>query len=244
MTRAFVALARATAAALFLFAAAPAFATERAGHTDSPPVEGHDPHATPAHGHHEVPAPAPINVYGIHYGKDAHGEKMDPGDEPMSPALAFVVLNFLIFAFILVWKAGPKVTSALDRRHTEIREALAEAGRLREQARAKLEEYRRKVANADRDIATIVEDIKGAAEAEKERVLAQAEAQAEAMRRDARDRIDAELQRARAEIEREVVSRAVEIATELLKKNATPEDHNKLLGSFVKELETGKESRV
>jgi F-type H+-transporting ATPase subunit b len=168
---------------------------------------------------------------------------MDPGDEPMSPALAFVMLNFLIFAFILVWKAGPAVSSGLERRHNEIRDALAEAARLREQARAKLEEYRRKVANADREIATIVDDIKGAAESERERVMAQAQEQAEGIRRDTRERIEAELVRARAQIEREVVARAVEVATELLRKNASNEDHNALLTNFVRELESTKETR-
>jgi F-type H+-transporting ATPase subunit b len=234
------------ALALLGFADAPVWA--------EPPVPAHgeqDPHAEHGahdahggHGSHHVAEPSPINLYNVHYGKDVHGGSLEAGEEPMAPALAFVLLNFLIFGFILVWKAGPKLTSFLDKRHNEIKEALLEAGRMREQARQKLEEYRRKVQNLDREIATIMDDIKGAAMAEKQRLLNHAKEQAEAMRRDARSRVEAEIARARAELEKEVVTRAIDNATELLQKNATAEDHNKLLANFVSDLSRPQEKRA
>src|SRR5262249_2036987 len=99
--------------------------------------------------HHASHKPEPVNWLAWHKGKDLHGGTLDPGEEPMNPAFLFVLGNFVLFAIILAWKAGPKFRAHFAGRHNEIKDALAEAGRLRAEARAKLDEVSRKLAGVE-----------------------------------------------------------------------------------------------
>jgi len=83
---------------------------------------------------------------------------------------AFVGL--ILFLLVLVWfKVPGMLTGALDKRTTAIRDELAEAKKLREQAQALLVEYQGKRAAAEREAAEIVEEAK----AEAKRLAAEAE---------------------------------------------------------------------
>ncbi|ACY18541.1 ATP synthase F0 subunit B [Haliangium ochraceum] len=187
--------------------------------------------------HHGDPT-AHWNLWDIGYAsKNVYGEPLEKGDEPMSPPFALMIFNFALVVAILMWKPRHAIKKYTAKRHDEIKAALAEAGRLRDEARAKLDEYTAQIDQAEKDIDTMVSDIRKTADAEKQRILEEAEAQAEAMKRDADQRISAELERARTELEREVVNAAIAVATRLLREHTSKSDQTQLVDTFINDVQ-------
>jgi F-type H+-transporting ATPase subunit b len=187
-------------------------------------------------GHHKAEPPPPINWYEPHYGKDLHGGALSAAEEPMPPGLLFALFNFAVFVGLLVKFAGPKLMGYLRSRHETVKTALEEAAALRAEARAKLDEYNRRIAGIDEEVAKLMQDIRSDAEAERDHILAQARTQAESMKREAQSRIESEIARARLALEREVVSAAVAAAQTVLAQRTTPEDQSRLFDGFIANL--------
>ena len=209
------------------------------GHGHEHAAGGHAADAHGAdHGHAADPS-AHFNWVDFGYSsKDVNGGTLEKGEEPMSPPFLGMLINFAVVLFILGWKVWPGLQRYTARRHDTIKAALEEAGKLREEARAKLDQYTAQTERAEREIDQMVADIRAGAEAEKERILADAKAQAEAMKRDAQQRINAEIDRARAELEREVVAAAIAVAERLIRENATKNDQTQLVDGFIQDIQT------
>jgi F-type H+-transporting ATPase subunit b len=189
------------------------------------------------HGHAANPS-AHFNWVDFGYSsKDINGGTLEKGEEPMSPPILGMLINFGIVLFILGWKVWPGLQRYTAKRHDTIKTALEEAGKLREEARAKLDQYTAQTERAEREIDQMVAEIRAGAEAEKQRILADAQAQAEAMKRDAQQRITAEIDRARAELEREVVAAAIAVAERLIRENATKNDQTQLVDGFIQDIQ-------
>jgi F-type H+-transporting ATPase subunit b len=186
--------------------------------------------------------PDPVNVWQLHYGKDVHGDPIEGDAHPMPPPLMFALLNFGIFVALVVWKGGPAIRRFVRQRHTDIKDALDEAARLRDEARAVLDDHKQRLDRADAEIESLVTEIRAEAEAEKQRILEQAEVQAATMKREAESRIEAELDRARAALEIEVVAAAIGRAVEILQARTTPADHAGLVDGFIRDIAPGKKA--
>jgi F-type H+-transporting ATPase subunit b len=187
---------------------------------------------------------AHFNWVDFGYGsKDINGGPLEDGDEPMSPPFIMMLFNFGVVVTILMWKVRPAIRRYTAKRHDTIKSALEEASLLREQARAKLEEYTSQLARAEKEIEQMVTDIRQGAEAEKQRILADAEAQARALTRDAEQRIAAEIERARAGLEREVVAAAIAVAERLIREQATRSDHTQLADGFIQDIQAQADTR-
>jgi F-type H+-transporting ATPase subunit b len=186
--------------------------------------------------HHKAEPPPPINWFSWHHGKDLHGGELHPAEEPMPPGLLFALINFAVFATLVVKFAGPRLVSYLRVRHDLVKGQLDEAARLRAEARAKLDEYNRRIAGIDQEVTRLMHEIRGEAEAERDAILAQARVQAESMKREAQARIESEIARARLMLEREVVSAAVAAAEVVLRERTTPDDQSRLFDGFIANL--------
>ncbi len=186
-----------------------------------------------------------FNFFDIGYGKkDVYGGKKGDGvqgpneepEEPMSPPFAFALLNFGILLVILAKYGGPAAKKMAETRSDQIKRALDEAAKLRQDANAKLDEYSSLLAAAEAEMKTMLDNLRADAAAEKERILAAAEAQAKAMQRDAEQRIAAEIALARATLTREIAIAASNAAESIIKSKATPADHTKLVDTFVADV--------
>jgi F-type H+-transporting ATPase subunit b len=190
-------------------------------------------------------------------GKDLYGGKMGDGqmvdphtgevvidehtggpekEEPMSAPFVFMVLNFLLLFGLLAWKGGPIARKTAEERHDQIKNALDEAAKLREQAQSKLSELESKLKSADDEIKAMVEGIRKDAESDKVRILENAEKLAAQMKRDAESRIAAEIEAARAALTREVTDAASSAAEKILKDKLMPGDQSKLVSTFIADL--------
>jgi F-type H+-transporting ATPase subunit b len=199
--------------------------------------EGAHGHGEGDHGHAADPS-AHFNWLDFGYAsKDVNGGTLEKGEEPMSPPFVGMLVNFGVVLLILGWKVWPGLKRYTAKRHDSIKEALEEAGKLREEARARLAQYTAQTERAEKEIDQMVAEIRAGAEAEKQRILADAQAQAEAMKRDAQQRIKAEIDRARAELEREVVAAAIAVAERLIREKATKNDQTQLVDGFIQDIQ-------
>jgi F-type H+-transporting ATPase subunit b len=209
---------------------------------------GHDGHGDPS---------KHFNFFGLepgklfdYQGKDVLGgpfgdNKMtDPAtgqtvaeEEPASPPFVFMVLNFAILLALLAWKGAPIARKAAAERHDQIKTALEEAAKLRQQAADKLASFEARIKSADAEIQKMVEGMRADAEGDKRRILAAAEAQAAQMKRDAEQRIAAEIELARAELTREVTAAATAATEKLLREKVTAADQQNLVNAFLTDVQ-------
>ncbi len=157
-------------------------------------------------------------------------------EEKMSAPFILMFVNFGILLLILAKFAGPAARKMAESRSDQIKNALEESAKLRQQASDKLEEYKTKLADADAQINKMVADMRASADADKTRILDNAAKQAEALKRDAEARIAAEIARARIELKREVSIAAAAAAEKMLRERATGADQTKLVDTFIADL--------
>ena len=185
----------------------------------------------------------------FHYsGKDEYGGSFGDGvetapegvlheEEPMSPPFIFMIANFAILMWLLVKYLLPAGQKMSQERHDLIKNALDEAAKLREQAKAKLAEYEARVKGLDDEIAKLVAGIRADAEGDKARILEQAQAQAASMKREAEQRIQAEIELARHALTKEVTTAAAAATEKLLKDKVTADDQRGLVATFIKNVD-------
>lgn len=160
-------------------------------------------------------------------------------EETMSPPFVFMLLNFGILLLILAKFGGPAARKLAQERHDQIKTALDEAAKLRDQAAKKLAEYEERIKDVDNEVKKLVDGIRADAEADKKRILEAAAAQAAQMKRDAEMRIAAEIELARAQLQREVAAAAAAATEKLLKEKVTADDQNKLVATFISNVQNG-----
>ncbi len=175
---------------------------------------------------------------------DSHSGK-PAEEEPMSAPFVFMLLNFGILLLILAKFGGPVARKMAQDRHDQIKTALDDAAKLREQAAQKLAEYETRIKDVDAEVKKLVDGIRADAEADKKRILEAAAAQAVQMKRDAELRIAAEIELARTQLTREVSAAAAGATEKLLKEKVTGDDQNKLVNTFITNVQNSgrKEAR-
>jgi F-type H+-transporting ATPase subunit b len=208
---------------------------------------GDEHHPDPSKTFNWVQHPSPFGA-GSYKNKDQYGGPLGDGrlgpdgppasaahpEQPMSVPFFWVLLNFGILLFLFGWKGAPAIRQLAAKRSDEIKAALDEAARLRQQARDKLGEYSDRLRAAETEIDEMIRAMRSDAEEEKQRIIAAAEVQAAALRKDAEQRIAAEIERARGVLQREVVLAAAEVADRLLRDKTTPTDHANLVDTFLR----------
>ncbi len=151
----------------------------------------------------------------------------------MSAPFVLMLLNFALLLLILAKYGAPAARKVARDRHDQIKSALDEAQKLRDEAAQKLKDYESRIKDVDAEIAKLVDGIRADAEADKKRILEQADKQAALMKRDAELRIAAEIELARAQLAREVSNAAAKATEKILRDKTTPDDQSKLVATFI-----------
>lgn len=142
------------------------------------------------------------------------------------------LLNFSLTVAILVYFVSKPLKNALAGRREGIAQALKASEDAASVAEAKYAEYDKKLAQAEDEIVAIKESIKGEAELEKQRIIAEAKEAAEKIKQDAQNASDNEIAKARLTLQQEAATMAVGIAEDLLKKAITKEDQARLVEEY------------
>ncbi len=198
---------------------AAAIAGTAAARAEDPPAATHTPPAA------ETPHAAPAG----HADTAAHEEHKTDIFSGNLGNMIWTTIVFLIVVYVLGRYAWRPLTTALNEREQQIRGALEQARAEREQAEKVLAQYRAQIDQARREATAIVEE--GRRDAEETRRRLQATAQKEA---------DETLARAKREIQlasdaaiKELYDRtaelAVQVASGVIRKTLSPEDHRGLV---------------
>jgi F-type H+-transporting ATPase subunit b len=147
------------------------------------------------------------------------------------------VFNFLLFVFIIVFFAGPRIQQSLADRRKQVAHDLDEAQRLRAEAQAKHDEYTRRLAQLDEEMDRLRQEMIRAGESERDRIVAEAEAKASRMRKETKFVIEQQIKQLREDLTREAVEAAVSAAEQVLTDKTTGADQQRLAKQYLGILE-------
>ncbi len=150
--------------------------------------------------------------------------------------LVYKLINFAVMGVgaYIVWKKAIK--GLLAKRGDGIKQAIEEARAAKEAADRKSVEYRQKLTLLEKRIEELHLELKAEGEAEKARILREAEEAVGKIKEQAKFASAQELKKAKMEIKKEVAVLAVALAEELLKKELTPADQEKLIKGYLENL--------
>ncbi len=146
------------------------------------------------------------------------------------------VINFLLLVVGLyfVWKKVLCV--ALDKRQADIKKAISEAARVKEEAEKAAVQYREQLANLESRLASITEELRLEGEEEKRRIIEEAKKAAERIKEQAKVSAGQEVKKAQIEIRAEVAELAVRLARDIIKGELKPEDQQRLIKDYISNL--------
>ncbi|MEM0982990.1 MAG: F0F1 ATP synthase subunit B [Planctomycetota bacterium] len=150
--------------------------------------------------------------------------------------IAIVVFGIVIAIFsTAVW---PKITEGLDARAAKIRSEINAAERAREQANESLQEYEKALAEARAEAQRIIDETKAKQADLAAELRSKADRELTELRDKARRDIEAAKKAAITEIYSESVALATQMASKVLEREVSADDHKKLLDESVDQLET------
>jgi F-type H+-transporting ATPase subunit b len=158
-----------------------------------------------------------------------------PGEHhgPSVHEIWFPLINFLIFAFIIVRFALPAVKGYLRSRREQVVTTLEEASARKRQAEALVNEYRSRLAALESEVAALTQSLRHDGELLRDRTVEEAKAAANKIKEDARLVADQEFNMARQKLFAEMAARAEAAARELAARHVSAADHGRLAQEFM-----------
>ena len=132
---------------------------------------------------------------------------------------------------------GP-ILGALQKREDFIRDSLAQAKKDRAEAEASLKAYTDKLDKARGEATAIVEEGRRDAEVVRQRVQSEARSEAETMITRAKREIDLARDEAIKDLYNRTAEMATVVAARAIRKELTPEEHDRLLSQSLEEIKT------
>lgn len=154
----------------------------------------------------------------------------------ISPELIWAFINFVVFVVVLSRFFWRPFLELLDRRREEIEANLAAAERAREEAARAEAEYRRRLAEAQREAQSILDKAAQLAEAERQERLEAARREAEQLLERARATIEREKEEAIAALRREVADLTVMATERVIRRALDGEAQRRLVAEAVEEV--------
>lgn len=156
--------------------------------------------------------------------------------------LGFTIAVFVLLLAILIPVAFRPILLGLQKREAFIRESLDSAAKDREAAQAKLREYEERLRQAREEAAQLAEQSRRDVEAMRRRVEEDARKSGEELLERARREIGTARDTALKALYEESANMAAALAASALKRQMTPEEHQRLVLDALRELSQRAES--
>jgi F-type H+-transporting ATPase subunit b len=166
-------------------------------------------------------------------------EAAEEEPNPILPAwneLIWGTIAFLILLFLMYRTVFPSVTKAFADRRANIEGKLEQAEKEREEAEQLLEQYRRRLRDAEDETQRILEEARSNAERVRRDLLAKAEADAGRELDRARQAIRSERDQAIRQLRNEVGTLAVELATRVVGDSLDRDRQLRLVDQYIDDL--------
>jgi F-type H+-transporting ATPase subunit b len=155
---------------------------------------------------------------------------------PSINGIWFPLINFSIFAFIIVRFAVPPVRDYLRSRRQEVVTTLETAAESKRRASAVVQDYRWRLAHLDEQVQSLQNSLRAEGERQSARLLQDAEALALKIKADARFLADQEVKIARQTIREEMAQQAASHARELIERAMSAADQRRLIDDFIQNI--------
>ncbi len=147
-------------------------------------------------------------------------------------------LNFLVLVTLIVWLVRKMdVGTALQKRREQVKAELEQAQKLAQEATELKTKAELDLANANTKAKEILEDARKMGERVQAEIRQMAEAEGKRIIEQAKLEAELEFQEIRKQIKRETLNAAMDQATQVIKKEMTPADQEKLVRDFLSGLD-------
>ncbi len=146
------------------------------------------------------------------------------------------LIAFLIIWVILAKLAWPTILKMMEDRENKIKNDLDEAEAARKDATASAEEYKARIAEADRKAGEIIAEAKREAEAQRAEILHKAQEDAAQIIAKAHGAVDSERHKAMVELSGSVVDLSVEIAGKVIGDALDENEQRELAEKYLSEV--------
>lgn len=153
--------------------------------------------------------------------------------------MLFAWLNLLILYFILKKLAFKPLKNMIDSRQREIDDMYSDAERSRADAEAMKADYEERMGNAKEESEEIVKAAIRRAQLREEEILREAEGKAERVLERAEEQIELEKKHMVNEVKDEVSKMAIDIASAVIERDVSEDEHKKLIDSFIDKMGSG-----
>lgn len=157
---------------------------------------------------------------------------LDPYVHPETPNLVLIIatiVNFSIFAFIIIKFAGPAFNKNMVARRENLLAEIEEASRLRREAEEQLAAYQAKLDAFDAERTTLIEEFRELGERERDRLVAEGKDEAARIVADAKALGEREALSAERGIEAKLVDKAMDLAVADVQRQINPMLQNRLI---------------
>ena len=150
--------------------------------------------------------------------------------------MIFAWINLLILYLFLKKLLFKPVKNMIDSRQKEIDDMYADAENNRADAENMRSEYEEKLAKANEESETIIKSAVRKAQLKEEEILKEANAKAARTLERAEEQVELEKRRAVNEVKDEISDMAIGIASAVIGRDVSAEEHRDLIDDFIKTL--------
>ncbi len=156
--------------------------------------------------------------------------QVDPG------LYIWTIIVFLVLLFLLMKFAWRPLLAMLEKREDNIRHALLDAEKAREELANVKEDTEKLLNKARNESQAIITAGKKNAERMKDEIIEKAQSKSETLLADVKKQIEIEKDRAITSVKAEVVNLSIEVAQKLIKKNLSKKDNLKLINDSISSI--------
>ena len=150
--------------------------------------------------------------------------------------MVFAWLNLLILYFILKKLAFKPLTDMINSRQKEIDDMYSDAESSKDAAVKMKEEYEEKISHANEESEEILKNAVRRAQLKEEEILKEANSQAQRTLERAEEQIELEKKRALNEVKNEVSAMAIGIASAVIERDVSEDEHRALIDDFINNI--------
>ena len=161
------------------------------------------------------------------------------GGSPMQaePNLWPWTLIAFIAVFVVLWKfAFPKIIEALESRNEKIEGDLKNAELTRDEAEKLLAEYKAQLDEARTEAKKIMDEGKALGENLRKETIEKAQEEANQLIARAQEEIAREKDKAIKELQSQIADISIEVASKVIQKSLSKEEHSELIDQYVSEV--------
>lgn len=144
--------------------------------------------------------------------------------------------NLLILLLLMKKFLFKPVRGVIEKREQEISKMYADAEKATKDASEMKASYEASIANAKAEAGEIVKKATETAHKTEEQIISDAQKRADAMQKKAQEQIEADRIKAIQSVKEDISGMAVGIASKVIEKDITEDDHRKLIDKFINEL--------